>query len=148
MPSQDTVVSVIRGNGVALVIVGDAREWDRVWNSREEFDSDATLWLRTLEQKPSLAEESLVWPEFGNRCRSYARGVVAQLQKDGVDVLSLRRHDSYNSGPKARRPVFTPHGWFKSVRACARSIGISHTVLLERLNDPLRPEYRFDEVKK
>lgn len=93
MPSQDTVVSVIRGDGIAVVIVGDAREWERVWVAREEFDSDATLWLRTLAQKPQLAKESLTWPDYGSRCRSYPRireQALVRYWRHGLLVLADR----------------------------------------------------------
>jgi hypothetical protein len=134
---------------LALVIVGSHDAYDRIWAARNEFDSDVTLWLRTLPTQPPLADGSLVWPDAANRCRSYARLTAARLAAEGYEVLSLRRHDSYDGGKKSRRPCYCGrYGWFRGVREAARRIGLAHTTVMAHLNDPNKPDWRYDEVKK
>lgn len=153
MPSPDSYCYCWRDDAkrIAVVFVGDAKAPERRWHARNEFESDANLWLRTLDKQPEPGDGSMLWPDFGNRMRTIALSLTAQLTEQGYDVLSFRDYSTVKAGYQKRRPVyitdsFGKRRWFRSVNAAARALGKDPSTITLAAQDPKRTDIQYADA--
>ena len=141
--------------GKAVVITGSWRAWtaleERV-RSQTAW-SDASEWLQGLTDKQRQVNSMLSttetdWPA---RCRSFARGIRAQLETKGIEVLSNRAWNSYAGGDRPPIPVRVPNNYggqayFESAREAGRALGVSGNTILKRIRRG-DPGYEFANMK-
>lgn len=129
---------------VAFVFYGDKRAPQRIWDGRWDIDSELTDWLMPMKAAPQIdAEHSLLSPTYASQARSFMRMMQQKFKITGYTVLSNRDRDTIKV-PRGRQPVFTPRGWFKSVRAAAHALSVSPSLVTLNCQDESKPDWKYD----
>lgn len=133
---EDRVVKFV-GTGRATIAQHPA---EKMWNERRENDSPLGRWLCQLDDEPER-RDLFEHPIPKAQALSV---VVIRRNLHEITVLSNRDRLSYRGGGHPRI-VVGPDGFYGSVRAAAKDVGVNASTITRRCRDTLCREWGYIE---